>query len=117
VENFKDGCIACAVSHEIAKRLGIEPIRVGQAIDLLEGRIEKCQLGLFGYGTPKKIAKAGESVDSALRTRILSAAADGRLTCAEAWRIAATAGITRLAMGNACETVGVKVIQCQLGAF
>ena len=46
----KEGRVTCAAAHAIAKKLNRSPQVVGINIDLLEKRIRRCQLGLFGYG-------------------------------------------------------------------
>ena len=57
----KDGRITCAAAHAIAKKLAVSPQAVGMNIDLLEKRIRRCQMGLFGYDrkTTKKVKPAG----------------------------------------------------------
>ena len=52
-EKQTDGRITCAAAHAIASKLGCPPEAVGVNIDLLEMRIAKCQLGLFGHGSVK----------------------------------------------------------------
>jgi hypothetical protein len=112
-----DGAITCRAAHEIAEELGVAPGQVGVAIDLLEGRIRKCQLGLFGYGPGRKAVAPAGHVAPDLRAAIEAAAVDGRLACAEAWRIADTSAIARMAVANACEALKIKISKCQLGAF
>ncbi len=115
-ERIVDKEITCHAAHAICEALHVTPREVGVAIDLQEGRIRKCQLGLFGY--PKgKAVKPAEKVEPELRTAIEAALADGRLPCIDAWRIADALGIARLAVGNACEALKIKIKPCQLGAF
>ena len=47
------GKISCAAAHTIAGALNVAPKQVGTAIDLMEARIQKCQMGLFGYQPQK----------------------------------------------------------------
>lgn len=109
--------ISCPTAHQIAEKLNVAPKEVGMAMDLQEARIRKCQLGLFGYGPQRKALKATEIVKTELQTAIESALVEGRLACAQAWRIADAMGIPRIAVANACEALKVKINQCQLGAF
>jgi hypothetical protein len=109
--------ITCAVAHEIARKLNIAPAQVGMTIDLLEYRIEKCQLGLFGYHPHKKIVAPAETVSQALTDALAPARKLGRLPCAETWALADTMGITKLAIAAACEAFQIKITPCQLGAF
>ena len=60
-ERIADGRIGCAAAHAVAGELGVPPSEVGVAIDLLEARIEKCQLGLFGYRPEKRVVRPAES--------------------------------------------------------
>jgi hypothetical protein len=116
-EKLVDQCITCAAAHQIAARLGVAPRDVGIAIDLLEGRLLKCQLGLYGYGEPKKVVQPAPEIDSTLQARILEATVDGRLACVDAWRVADSLGIPRMAVASACETLKIRIRPCQLGAF
>jgi hypothetical protein len=112
-----EGSLTCQSAHTIASTLAVPPNQVGVAIDLQNGRIKACQLGLFGYGKVKSIAQAGSEIKEELKTAIESALVDGRLSCAAAWGIADAVGVSRLEIGRACEMLGVKINQCQLGAF
>jgi hypothetical protein len=116
-EKLAGGAITCASANKIAEKLGVPPLEVGIAIDLQEGRISKCQLGLFGYGKGQKLVKASKSIMPALRSAIECALCDDRLPCAAAWRIAEELELPRLEIANACEMLGVRIKPCQLGAF
>ncbi|MFZ1984434.1 MAG: hypothetical protein WAU91_08470 [Desulfatitalea sp.] len=116
-EQLVDNEITCYAAHAIAEALHVTPREVGVAIDLQEGFIRKCQLGLFGYGPKRKAIKAAETVAPELQAAIAGALIDGRLTCAAAWRIADTSGLPRMAVSNVCETLKIKINACQLGAF
>jgi hypothetical protein len=116
-QKLKGGMIACASAHKIAAETGVDPGTVGVAVDLMEARIVTCQLGLFGYGDKKKAANATDHVLAELKTLLVGAAPNNRLTCSEAWRIAENTGLPRLEVANACEALNIKIIRCQLGAF
>ena len=45
----KDNELPCAVAFAIAKEIGVSAEDVGKTVDLLNFRLVKCQLGLFGY--------------------------------------------------------------------
>ncbi len=109
--------INCGKAHAIAKDLGVSPEEVGFTIDMQEFKISRCQLGLFGYSPEKRIVKPAESVDEALKKEIEKKVKDKRLTCTEAWEVAETMGISKLAVSCACEAMGLKIKKCQLGAF
>lgn len=112
-----DGKISCAAAHHIAKELQVTPAEVGKTIDLLEIRINKCQLGLFGYGPQKKIVEPATQVSEELREAIEAACNNGSLSCEALWEIAKHFRISRLKASAACETLNIKISSCQLGAF
>ncbi len=112
-----EGRMSCQTAHAIAAALGVSPSQVGVAIDLHNGRINACQLGLFGYGKIKRIAQGGPDLKTDLKSAIEKNVIDGRLPCATAWSIADVHNIPRLEVGRACEILGIKIKQCQLGAF
>ena len=112
-----EGHMACKTAHTIASTLTVSPSQVGVAIDLHNGRIKACQLGLFGFGKVKAISQGGSEIKTELKSDIQSTLVQGRLSCAEAWRIADAHGVRRLEVGRACEILGIKINQCQLGAF
>lgn len=116
------GELPCASAFDIARRLGVQPLRVGQQADALGVRLGKCQLGLFGYG-PKvegrhRRVKPMQDVPPALAAAIrASLDKDGRLSCVAAWRVAEELGMARQEVSDAAEGLGVRIVQCQLGAF
>ncbi|MFZ0450256.1 MAG: hypothetical protein WAL98_13540 [Desulfatiglandaceae bacterium] len=112
-----DGQMACALAFDIAADQGATPGQVGFALDVLEIRLTKCQLGLFGYGAKKKIIKTAETVPGELEESIRKGLTDDRLSCKAAWDIASTFGVGKLTVSSACETLAIKISPCQLGAF
>lgn len=114
----KNGRITCAAAHEIADKLNCSPQEVGLNIDLLEKRINQCQLGLFGYGDKKgKAIEAASTVAEELKTALRDAMGDDRITCEAAWEVADRLNLSRMAAAGACESLGIKISACQLGAF
>jgi hypothetical protein len=114
----KEGRVTCVAAHVIAKKLGRSPLEVGMNIDLLEKRIRRCQLGLFGYGKrKKKMVKPAAMVTDKLQQAIREASEDSRITCKDAWDLAKQMSLTKMEMSSACEAMGVRVKKCQLGAF
>ncbi len=116
-EDIKDGQISCAAAHKVAKTIASAPKDIGVALDLMEVRLVHCQLGLFGYTPEKRIVKKADQWDEALEREIRQALRDDRLPCADAWSIASRQGVSRAAVANVCEALGIKVRPCQLGAF
>ncbi len=116
-DTAEDGRITCTAAHGLAETFKVAPSEIGKTADLLEYRIIKCQLGLYGYSPEKRIVKAAEDVSDDLRDRLLAAATGGRISCASCWKIARTLGVEKMAVSGACEHLGLKVKHCQLGAF
>jgi hypothetical protein len=112
------GELACADAERISIELGTTMAEVGRTVDLLEIRIGRCQLGLFGYDGPGgRIVRPAEGVEPGLAAAIRGRLSDGKLPCIAAWEIAADRKIPRLNVCSACETLKIKVKPCQLGAF
>jgi hypothetical protein len=108
------------VAEKIAKDLKVSIPEVGVTADLLEMKIEKCQLGLFGWGKKPdhgKDIRAADSVSAQMKSALGKAAENGAVTCAAAWAIADRLGTERKAVSAACDTLGLKIRKCQLGAF
>ena len=116
-ERLSGGMLRCINAFRIAEDLAVMPLDVGETADALEVRLARCQLGLFGYGDPKSIVKPAEQVAPELERAIRDGLVGERLPCAEAWAIAARLGVPKLKVANAAEKLGVRIDQCQLGAF
>ncbi|NOY54232.1 MAG: hypothetical protein GXP58_11575 [Deltaproteobacteria bacterium] len=52
-----------------------------------------------------------------LHRLIREALKDGRLSCAEAFRIAGERNISLQRVGEACNQLGIKINHCRLGCF
>jgi len=109
--------LPCAVAFDVGKQLGVAPEDIGRTADLMELRLVKCQLGLFGYGSRKTIVNPAASVTPALEKTIREALVNDRLPCKRAWEIAKALGIHKVKVSAACNALGVKIRPCQLGAF
>jgi hypothetical protein len=112
-----EGGINCADAAAIAENLKVTMPEVGVTIDLLEIRLKRCQLGLFGFGEQKLIIKPADQVAPDMEKAIRSSLIDGRLPCLSAWEIADGRGIARMDVSSACEKLKIKIKPCQLGAF
>jgi len=110
-----EGELACAEAEQIGAALGVPLAEIGRTLDLLELRINRCQLGLFGYPGGKDLHPA--AVDPELEAAIRGRLAGGRLPCKAAWEIAAERKVARMKVSSACETLKIKIKPCQLGAF
>ena len=116
-----EGKLSCAAAFRITREMDVSPSQVGQLADALEVRLNRCQLGLFGYG-PKaegrhKIVKPAEEVEEELAKAIRDGLGNGELSCEVAWEIADLMRIPKMHVAAAAETLGIKISRCQLGAF
>ena len=117
LKKIRENRLSCASAFKISKNFGITPSITGDFLDKLDIRINKCQMGLFGYIPEKKIIKPLDFLDDKLKEAINNASSKGRLSCENAWNIADRLKIDRMTVSAGCETMGIKITQCQLGAF
>ncbi len=116
-EKTAENKISCAKAHDIAVRLKTDPSDVGAAIDLLEVRINKCQLGLFGHVNKKNIPVLPDSENPEIESAVRAALVNGRIACAAAWEISRKFKVSKALVSAVCENMKVKISSCQLGAF
>lgn len=116
-EKAAEGALPCSEAERIGAALGVRLEEVGRTLDLLELRIGRCQLGLFGYGPERKGVHPEASVAKDLEEAIRGRLAGGRLPCRAAWEIAGRFGIIRMEVSAACEELKIRIKPCQLGAF
>ncbi len=116
-KRISDRIISCAAAHQICRDLNETPSEVGFTMDVLEARIAKCQMGLFGYQPEKKIVKPAVDISSILEDAIKGQLENGRLSCKSAWGTAKELNLKKIEIAAACETLKIKISPCQLGAF
>lgn len=109
--------LPCAVAFQIVDELKVTPAEVGITSDLLNIKITKCQIGLFGYQPNNKPVSNAKEPPIDLKEAVVAVQKDNRLTCEAVWEIASRLKVGKIAVGGACEALGVKVKQCQIGAF
>jgi len=109
--------LACAKAFKIADELNVSAAEVGKTADLLNMKLVKCQLGLFGYTPEKKIVKPKAASTIKLESAIQDSLAEGALPCAKAWEIARNFDISKMTVSAVCEQLKIKIKPCQLGAF
>jgi hypothetical protein len=117
LKQAKNQKIPCVVAFEIAGALQVSPKTVGKTADLMNFKLIKCQLGLFGYQPIKKIVKPQDHIKEDIKNAVSHALVQGRLTCLDAWDIASSLNVSKMIVSSACETMEVKIKKCQLGAF
>ena len=115
---IKNERISCSAAHQAAAEASVSPAEIGIVLDLLEVRINGCQLGLFGHKGDKGKAelKMPENPEK-LISAVLTASQDGAIGCAELWAAAAESGFSRHEAAAVCDGHKIKIGRCQLGAF
>ena len=109
--------MGCAAAHRLARELAVPPAEVGVALDLLNYKITRCQLGLFGYQPAAKPVHPASFVAPELAKALEQAVNSRTISCAACWAIADACKLPRGSVANACEALGLKIRPCQLGAF
>lgn len=109
--------ITCAQAHSIASQLKVKPQEVGVAMDLMEIRIQGCQLGLFGKVKSKDSSAIDKEIKLKLLKEIEAALVSGSLPCASAWKVSKNLGVEKLVLSDLCNKMKIKISACQLGAF
>ncbi|MFW5770750.1 MAG: hypothetical protein ACOCX9_04885 [Spirochaetota bacterium] len=118
LQNVSDGKeISCKNAFTVIENTGVSPLDVGKLINKMDMKITCCQLGLFGYKPEKKILKPADTVSEQLYSSIMQYVNNGRIICADVWKVADSQLITRLDAASACEKLSLKIKKCQLGAF
>ena len=116
-DKASDKKITCAAAFKIIENNGTKAEEVGFTIDMLEIRIIRCQMGIFGYEPEKKAVKPMEKVPGDLENAIREKLINGKLNCASASEVAKKLNIPKMHVSSACEKLGIKIKSCQLGAF
>ena len=109
--------ISCALAMQLAKSAKITPAEVGRSLDILEYRINLCQLGLFGHKPVSKImapAKPNAEIADTIKATL---DADIALTCIQIWELAKTFKLPKMTTASYCAYLKIKIRPCQLGAF
>lgn len=112
-----DEKVSCVALHKIATNLNFSPSEAGVVTDLLEYRLNKCQLGLFGYSPQKAIVKPAINIPADIKNLIDNKLENNRISCIACWEIAQTLKIPKMDVSSVCEALKIKITKCQLGAF
>ncbi len=116
-KQVSDGEISCAAAHKLSIDLNETPEELGFTMDILEMRIAKCRLGLFGYKPDTKVVQPAMQVSKLLEGYIKNMLENNKLPCKAAWAIAEKLDLKKMSVASACETLKMKISPCQLGAF
>jgi hypothetical protein len=123
VENIAvNGEIACADAHALAEQLGIAPGALARVVNArTDMRFNRCQLGLFGFGSKaegkSKIVLVAAYVPPEIAEALQAKVKEGRISCKAVWEIAEQFKYPRLGIANIIEALGLRVKPCQLGCF
>ena len=117
-EVLVDGKLPCARAFTIAKKMGIEPIDVGNMATEESIKISHCQLGLFGYREGERpVERMKDQVTDELRLAVTAHLVDEQLPCAVAWQIASDLKVPKMHVSAAAEELNIRIRACQLGCF
>jgi len=111
-----DGAMTCPLAFQAAGELNLTPAEIGRR-SISWKSPSASATGLFGYTPVSRIIQPAESVAENLETAIRAAMSDGRLPCAEIFRIAGEFKLAKIRVSGACEKLKIKISACQLGAF
>jgi hypothetical protein len=114
---IRNNRISCKSAHDAAGALQVSPGQIGPLLDALGCKVEHCQLGLFGYGTPGKKLDPDICLSDALELSLTDAQKDNCISCLTCWNLAEKLSVTRLEIGSACEKKQLRIRPCQLGIF
>lgn len=118
LHHIHDNRLPCAEAFALSEKLALSEATLGHYADACNVRLEKCQIGLFGYGPGKKrLVEKKDAVPDNLAQALTRQTTDGVVTCASVFDIAQGLGIGKIDVGNACETLGIKIKGCRFGAF
>lgn len=109
--------LSCSLAMQLGQSARLNPAEVGRTLDILEYRVNLCQLGLFGHKPVSRIlaaAKPGEEIASAVKAAIQP---DGGITCAAIWELAKALKLPKMTVASYCLHLKAKIKSCQLGAF
>ena len=113
----KNNSITCASAFKLAELLGIPYFEVGFYADFLNLKLSKCRIGLFGHGKGVKLIKKLDTIDNSIEKSVDTFIDNERLSCENVLKIADELKINPIIVGSVCQTKGIKIKNCCLGAF
>ncbi len=117
MDESKNNAITCASAFKIAELLGIQYLEVGFYADSLNLKLSKCRIGLFGHGKGVKLVKKLDTIDNNTEKSVDTFTENERLSCENVLKIADDLKINPIVVGSVCQTKGIKIKNCCLGAF
>ncbi len=113
----RDGKMSCPAVLKISEKLNISKSEAGYYVDYLGLRLAKCQIGLFGHGEKGKLIRMLEDPDENIKIQIESLLEGKSLSCENVFTIAKKQNVSQVTVGSVCQSIGVKIKKCQIGAF
>jgi len=107
-----NSALSCVKIFEIINDNSLSVDDVASAIDAAKIKISACQMGLFSHRVPP-----ADIVSEILKNKISSNLENGKLPCKNSWNIATELNIKKMDVASACETLKIKISNCQLKAF
>ena len=114
---LKNGYLSCPTAWKIARDAGVPRIAVGAVTDSLGVRVTDCQLGCFKVDKTPFRNRDVPPVPETVMRRLASFAADGSLTCYDAFQLARELGVKPAVIADAVNLSSLKIYRCQLGCF
>lgn len=112
-----DGYLPCPVALEVARKLKVSPMTVGNVADSTKIRISNCQLGCFMVAKAVHGDVDSLSVSETVLGRVKSSLINGRLPCPAAFKVSRELKVALQEVGDAANKLKVKIVDCQLGCF
>jgi hypothetical protein len=119
---LENGRLSCAAACAAAREIDVAPIEIGRTADRLRIRLDRCELGLFGYARHTKgwdgAGVASLPVPYGLEDALKTAGAGrGEVSCERLCQEAARFSAPLLQVGWLADRLGLKIGDCPLGAF
>ncbi len=117
MDESQNNSISCTAAFKLSKLLDIPYLEVGFYADSLNLKLSKCRIGLFGHGKGVKLIKKLDTIDKNIEKRVDTFLDDERLSCENVLKIADEFKVSPVIVGSVCQTKGIKIKNCCLGAF
>ena len=118
---LQEDMLSCAKAHALALKFSVSPSEIGHTADALNIRLNRCQLGLFGYPNKKGWEASGViglPVPDGFEDALLTLAADASsISCSEFWEFISGYQLSRMHAGYIADKLGIRITNCQIGAF
>ena len=113
----KDGHITCALCFNIAKKVGVPRLAVGETADRLGVRITDCQIGCFKIDKTIHDNSDPKDCDDGIISKLVALKANDDLTCLNVFGLAEQSKSTPRAIAGIANNRNFRIRGCQLGCF